>query len=278
VPLRSFRQRHARASDTARGALVFAARGPRRKRVALLSGCIADTLLAGVSEAAVRVLTARGCDVEVLAAEGCCGALHIHNGAREEARRLARHNVRTFRPDDYDAIVSTAAGCSAELRHYHDLLPGDVDARAFSAKVRDISEVLAELESAAGAANAPRGAAAAPPPGCKVAYDEPCHLLHAQQISEPPKRLIESVPGVTRVPLEEADACCGGAGVYFLLQPELSKKVAARKVDAIIKSGAEVVATGNPGCLLQLRGALAERGVAVRVAHPIELLAEAEER
>jgi glycolate oxidase iron-sulfur subunit len=266
VPFRSFRDRHEGAFDPQRNALVFRAKGERRARVAFLTGCVADRLFADVNEATVRALTENGCDVEVPAQEGCCGALHIHNGAREEAKTLARSNVRLVHPDDYDAIVSNAAGCSAELRHYGELLAGDPSAVAFSSKIRDICEFLCEL------------GLRPPPPGAtvgRVAYDEPCHLLHAQKISDSPKRILGVIPGVTMVPLEEADACCGGAGIYWLQQPELAKKIAARKVDAIRRSGAEVVATGNPGCLLQIRSALRTARLDVKVVHPIELLARA---
>jgi glycolate oxidase iron-sulfur subunit len=268
VPFRSFREQHRGAFDPKRRVLFFAAKGERRARVALLTGCLADHLLADVNTATVKVLTENGCDVEVQAAEPCCGALHIHNGARGDAKALARESVRLLRPDDYDAIVSNAAGCSAELRHYGELLGGDAQARAFSGKVRDICEFLCEL-------------GLRPPPSSvalgRVAYDEPCHLLHAQKISDPPKRVLAAISGVTLVHLEEADACCGGAGVYWMQQPELSHAIATRKVDAIRRSGAEVVATGNPGCLLQIQGALRAAGLPVRVMHPIELLALAYE-
>ena len=266
VPLFSFRERHASALDRNRNVLVFPAKGERRKRVALLTGCVADQLFADVNEASVRVLTENGCDVEVAALERCCGALHIHNGARDDAKALARDNVGLFHLDDYDAIVSNAAGCSAELRHYGELLPGDPQAQAFAAKVRDISEFLCEIGLRAPPSTAAVG---------RVAYDEPCHLLHAQKISDPPKQILAAIAGVTLVPLEDADVCCGGAGIYFLLQPDLSQKIAARKVEAIRRSGAEIVATGNPGCLLQLRSALGAAGLSVRVVHPIELLAGA---
>jgi glycolate oxidase iron-sulfur subunit len=266
VPFRSFRDRHEGALDRRRNALVFPAKGERRARVALLTGCVADHLFADVNEATVRVLTENGCDVEVPAQEGCCGALHIHNGARDDAKSLARSNVRLIPADDYDALVSNAAGCSAELRHYGALLGGDVAATAFSSKVRDICEFLCEL-----GLRPPRSGATIG----RVAYDEPCHLLHAQKISDPPKRILGAIPGVTMVPLEEADACCGGAGIYWLQQPDLSQKIASRKVEAIRRSGAEVVTIGNPGCLLQIRSALRAAGLDVKVVHPIELLARA---
>jgi glycolate oxidase iron-sulfur subunit len=259
VPFRSFRARHAKA--------VFPAKGTRRLRIALFTGCVADHLYADVNEATVRVLTENGCEVELVAAERCCGALHIHNGARDQAQSLARDNIRAFAARGTDVIVSNAAGCGAELRHYGALLPDEPEAARFGARVRDVSELLCEL-------------GIKPPPPTedrilRVAYDEPCHLLHAQKISEPPKQLLRAIGGLTLVHLDEADACCGGAGAYWMQQPELSAKITARKLDAIRRSGAEVVATGNPGCLMQIGNAARAAGLSIRVAHPIVLLAEA---
>jgi Fe-S oxidoreductase len=269
VPRRSFREQSRAAYRRDREAYVFPARGERRHKVALVTGCLADQLFAGVNEATVRVLTENGCEVEVLENEGCCGALHIHNGAREQAKEMARHNVQRFSGRGYDAIISNAAGCSAELRHYGELL-GDDEAAAFGTKIRDVSEFLCEIGWAP-----PRG------PGTltgTVAYDEPCHLLHAQKVSEPPKRLLRSIPGLTLVPLDEADACCGSAGVYSLLEPALSGRVGDRKIAAIRRSGAAIVTTGNPGCLLQIGSGVRAAGLPVRVLHPIELLADAYKR
>jgi glycolate oxidase iron-sulfur subunit len=259
VPFRSFRARQ-------RGR-VFAAKGTRRMRVALFTGCVADHLFAEVNDATVRVLVENGCEVEIVEAERCCGALHIHNGARDEAKVLARENVRVFEAGAFDAIVSNAAGCGAELRHYGALLPGDPSAAAFGARVRDVAELLCEL----GLRPPPLTDA----PETRVAYDDPCHLVHAQKISEAPRRLLRAAGGLTLVQLDEADSCCGGAGAYFLQEPELSAKVTARKLDAIRRSGAEVVATGNPGCLMQIGNAARAAGLSVRVVHPIVLLAEA---
>jgi glycolate oxidase iron-sulfur subunit len=259
VPFRSFR---ARQTTT-----VFPAKGTRRLRVALFTGCVADHLFADVNDATVRVLTENGCDVEILPGERCCGALHLHNGARDQGQALARDNVRAFEAGHFDAIVSNAAGCGAELRHYGALLPDEPAAAVFGARVRDVSEVLCEL-----------GLRPPPPtdaPSLRVAYDEPCHLVHAQKVSEPPKELLRAIGGYSLVQLDEADACCGGAGAYFLQQPELSAKVTARKLDAIRRSGAQVVATGNPGCLMQIGNAARAAGLPLRVAHPIVLLAEA---
>jgi glycolate oxidase iron-sulfur subunit len=246
-----------------RESVVFPARGERTHRVALFTGCLADQLFAGVNEATVRVLTENGCEVEVVGGELCCGALHIHNGARGEAKALAAENVRRFAAGKYDAIISNAAGCSAELRHYGALLD-DEAAAAFGAKIRDVCEYLVEIGW--------KPPARAARPG-KLAYDEPCHLVHAQKISAQPRAILGALPGLDLVPLEDADACCGSAGVYSVLQPALSRAVAQRKLDAILRSGATIVATGNPGCILQLRAGL--RGTGITVVHPVELLASA---
>jgi glycolate oxidase iron-sulfur subunit len=262
VPFRSFRARHATQT-------TFAAKGAGRMRVALFTGCVADQLFADVNEATVQVLTENGCEVVVVPGETCCGALHIHNGAREEAKALARENVRVFEEGQFDAVVSNAAGCGAELRHYGALLAGDAAAARFGARVRDVTELLCEL----GIRPPPPVTAAGAP--ARVAYDEPCHLVHAQKVSEPPKQVLRAIGGLALVHLDEADACCGGAGAYWLQQPELSARVTARKLDAIRRSGAEIIATGNPGCILQLRGAARAAGLSVRVEHPIVLLAEA---
>jgi glycolate oxidase iron-sulfur subunit len=267
VPFRSFRSSARGAFDSARGVLFFPARGARIHRVALFTGCLADQLFAEVNRATIEVLTRSGCDVEVLPGERCCGALHIHNGARDQAKDLARANVAAFNAGDYDAIVSNAAGCSAELRRYAELLGHDTAAAAFGAKVRDVAEFLEEI-----------GCAPLGPVDGKIAYDEPCHLLHAQKISAAPRALLARIPGARLVPLEDAEVCCGSAGIYSFTQPELSQSILARKIEAIRRSGADTVVTGNPGCILQLRFGMREAGLPVRVVHLAELLAKAIDR
>ena len=264
VPFRSFRDSIGRYFDKAEGVYVFPAKGEAKRRVALFTGCLSDHLLSDVHRATVRVLSENGCRVEILPQERCCGALHIHNGARDEARPLGAANIAAFNEGRYDAVISNAPGCSAELKHYGDLFRGDRAAVAFEKKVKDVAEFLEEIRFAA-----PTGKLAG-----KVAYDEPCHLLHAQKISRPVKALLESIPGLELVPLHDAEACCGSAGVYSLTNPDLSKQILARKIDAIKRSGATILATGNPGCILQIQTGLREARLNVRVVHPIELLAE----
>jgi len=264
VPLLSFRQRHKKGFDPATGVLTFRTRGKPKVRAALFTGCLADQLFAEVNEATVLALTKNGCEVDVLAAEQCCGALHIHNGARDQAKELAARNVAVFAPGEYDVILTTAPGCSAELRQYGDLLDGDPDAVAFGKKIRDITEFLVEIGW-----TPPRGALTG-----KVAYDEPCHLLHAQRISSAPKEVLRALPGLEIVPLEDAEFCCGSAGIYSVTQPKLAEDILARKIECIKKSGCDTVVTGNPGCILQIRYGLKEARSPVKVVHPIELVAK----
>ena len=268
IPFHSFRGRHRKEFDLVKGVLSFKVpKEQRKKRVALFTGCLADQLFAGVNEATVQVLLANGCDVDVLTQEVCCGALHIHNGARDQAKALAAANVRAFNAGRYDAVLTNAAGCSAELRHYAELLDGDAAAKEFGKKIRDIAEFLVEIGYT-------------PPQGKlqgKVAYDEPCHLIHAQKISAAPRKVLTDLPGIERVTLDEAEACCGSAGIYSFTQPKLSKEVLARKIEQIKKSGCDTLVTGNPGCILQIRCGVKEAGLPVKVMHPVELLAKAYE-
>ncbi|MCG5053941.1 MAG: 4Fe-4S dicluster domain-containing protein [Myxococcales bacterium] len=268
LPPRAFRDTVAKAFDPRGGTYVFPAQGARRHKVALFTGCLADHMFASVNADTVEVLTRNGCEVHVVPEEACCGALHIHNGARTEAVALAKRNIEAFAPHGFDAVISNAAGCGAELRHTQGLLPNDAEAVAFDHKVRDICEFLVEIGF-----ETPRG-----PSGGSVlslAYDEPCHLVHAQKVSAAPKQVLAALPGYRPVPLENADTCCGSAGLYAVLQPQLAGSILDRKLAALVASGAQVVATGNPGCLLQIGGGVGKAGLAMRVAHPVSLLAEA---
>jgi glycolate oxidase iron-sulfur subunit len=271
MPPRSFRDTIAKAYDPKTKTFVFSpTSGPIKHRVALFTGCLADHMFAGANEATVQVLTENGCQVEVLPEESCCGALHIHNGARSAAKPLAQRNIDAFVPRNFDAIISNAAGCSAELRHTSHLLPGEEKAAQFDAKVKDVCEFLVQIGFR------PPGKPARPNADLiPLAYDEPCHLLHAQKISAAPKAVLASLPKFTIVPLVDADTCCGSAGVYSILEPELSGRILNKKVEAIRNSGAKAVATGNPGCLLQIENGVRTAKLDIRVVHPVELLAEA---
>jgi glycolate oxidase iron-sulfur subunit len=233
--------------------------GPSRGTAALLGGCVQALLFPEVNAASARLLARAGYTVVTPAAQGCCGALHLHWGDRDAARRLARANVDAFA--GADRVVTNAAGCGAALRDYGHLLPDDPAAAAVAGRVRDVSELLAE------ALPEPRR-----PLDLTVTYHEPCHLAHGQRVREAPRALLRAIPGLRLVELAESDLCCGSAGVYNLLEPEIAGRLLARKLDRIAETGADVVASGNPGCLLQLRVGLAERGLAIRAYHPVELL------
>jgi glycolate oxidase iron-sulfur subunit len=231
-----------------------------RGTVALLEGCVQALLFPGVNRATVSLLARAGYRVVVPPGQACCGALHLHWGDRAGGRERARKNRVAFA--DADWIVTNAAGCGAALRDYGHLLSGDPRAAALAARVRDVTELLAEHLPG------PRR-----PLDLRVTYHEPCHLAHGQRVREAPRIILRAIPGLRLVELAESDACCGSAGVYNLLEPEIAGQLLARKLDRIAATGAQVVASGNPGCLLQLRQGLAERGLAVRAYHPVELLA-----
>jgi glycolate oxidase iron-sulfur subunit len=219
-----------------------------------------------VHTATARVLGRLGVAVVDVAGQLCCGALHAHAGARGDAIRLARRNIEAFEDADVDAIVVDAAGCGAHLKAYGHLLEGDVAwsrrAADFAAKVRDVTEYLASLPGA------PQlGTLAA-----RVTYQEPCHLVHAQRIRLEPRALLGRVAGLELIEMAESDVCCGSAGSYNVQQPELADALLARKLDAIERTGADVVVSANPGCMLQVQSGLRERGRRLEVLHVVEVL------
>jgi glycolate oxidase iron-sulfur subunit len=233
---------------------------------ALFRGCVMDGLFGHVHEATIRTLAVNGVVVTEVPRQVCCGALAAHAGRADLARELARENVRAFAAAAPGrTIVTNSAGCGAMLKAYGEWLADDPlaeQARAFAARVRDVSELLVE-----------RGPVpAARPLPLRVAYDAPCHLHHAQHVTAQPLRVLAAIPGLELVPLEGADRCCGSAGLYSLIEPELSAAVLAPKLQAIAASGADVVATGNPGCLMQIGAGALLAGLPVAVRHPVELL------
>lgn len=240
---------------------------PGTRRVGLLRGCVASVLFADTNAAAARLLRRGGLGVTIPTAQSCCGALHLHSGDVETARRLARQMVDSF-AGDLEAVAVTAAGCGATMKEYGELLGDDPryaeKARAFAARVRDVIEVLADVEL--------------PPVSTpiqeKVVYHDACHLAHGQGVRAAPRRLLSEVAGAELVPLAESELCCGSAGSYNLSEPAMAAALAARKADNIVASGATCVAVANPGCALQIRAALRARGARLRVAHPVELLDE----
>lgn len=234
----------------------------------LLTGCVMEGLLPSVNRATERVLARQGWTVHATEGQRCCGALHAHAGDAVGARALARANIAAFeRPGD-STIVMNSAGCGAMCKEYGHLLaddpPWSARANAFAARVRDVHELLVPLAPAAAQA-----------PSRRVAYDAPCHLQHGQRIVDQPTALLSSIPAITMVLLADSDQCCGSAGIFNLIRPEVAERVLAPKLARITESGAEVVATGNPGCLMQIGGGLVRTGSLVVARHPVELLDDA---
>ncbi|HYK98717.1 MAG TPA: heterodisulfide reductase-related iron-sulfur binding cluster [Candidatus Acidoferrales bacterium] len=236
-----------------------------RARVALLLGCVMRVAYGDVHTAAARVLTRLGVEVVEVPAQLCCGALHAHAGERGGATRLAKKNIAAFEAAGVDAVVVDAAGCGAHMKGYGHVLADDPDwsarAEAFSAKVRDVTEYLASLGTQ------PFGHLA-----LRVTYQSPCHLGHAQRITEQPRALLRRVEGLELVEMAEAEMCCGSAGSYNIQQPELADALLARKIAAIESTGADAVVSANPGCMLQVQSGLAERGRDIPVLHLVEVL------
>lgn len=240
------------------------AHGEQRYRVAFLAGCIANVAFARLNEATVRVLRKNGCRVSIPAGQGCCGALHLHSGLRADAEKLARRNIEALAEGGFDAIITNAAGCGSTLKEYGDLL-GTEAAHGFSSRVRDVTEFLASIDL-----NRDMGEVKA-----AVTYQDSCHLAHGQRVRSAPRQLLMAIPGVTLCEMRGADLCCGSASVYNVTQNEMSMRLLEGKMDAVEATGAEVVATANPGCMLQLRAGVRARGKNQRVAHVVELLDEA---
>ena len=242
------------------------AEGETRYRVGFLSGCVMQPMFADINLATVRVLAANGCEVITPRNQTCCGAIHLHNGARDAGKRLAIRNMDVFLAEDLDAIVMNSAGCVAAFRDYAELFHDDPQhaerARMFSSKVRDVTEWLAEIGWEPPTHPIER----------RATYDDPCHLVHGQGVRVPPRKLLASIPGLEVVELPEADWCCGSAGIYNIVQPELSAAILRRKMEHVARTGAELLVTANPGCLLQLRAGVREMGLSVRVLHIVELL------
>jgi len=248
---------------------VFPARGERRFRVAFHAGCIANVAFARLQEATVRVLQANGCEVVIPAGQICCGALHVHAGLREEARALARKNIAAFLREPVDAILTNAAGCGSTLKEYGYLLRDDQEwrekAATFVARMKDVTEFLVEIGLTQPLRPVPR----------TVTYQDSCHLAHGQKVRQPPRMLLESVPGLRLVEMPLADLCCGSAGIYNVTETRLAMQLLRNKMDAVNSTGADTIATANPGCILQLRAGVKLHGHGQRVAHVVELLDEA---
>ena len=235
-------------------------------KVATLTGCVQEGLFNRVNRATERVLRVNECEVVPVKDQACCGALHAHSGDLDGARERARHNIAAFERSGADFILVNAAGCGAVMKEYDELLAHDAEwsarAHAFSAKVRDISEFLNSKDLKQGA-----------PLDQQITYDAPCHLIHAQLIPTAPLDVLRKViPDAKLVPLPRADECCGGAGIYGLLHQDLGGKILRDKVDAVVSTNADIVATPNPGCMMQIGAGLIIHGQDTAVVHPVELL------
>jgi glycolate oxidase iron-sulfur subunit len=245
---------------------TFPAEGQRRHRVALMAGCIANISFARLNEATVRVLQRNGCEVVVPAAQGCCGALHLHSGLREDAQRLARQNVDAILAGNYDAVITNAGGCGSTLKEYGELLAGDPDyaakAHQFSGLMRDITEFLGSIEL-----NPKIGRVEA-----TVTYQDSCHLSHGQRVRKAPRQVLAAIPGLTLREMPNSDLCCGSAGIYNVVQNEMSMQILAGKMKSVNSTGANLIATANPGCLLQLQAGVRLHGSKQRVMHVVEIL------
>ncbi len=243
-----------------------AARGERRAVVGMLTGCVQQVFFPQVNLATARVLASEGCDVVIPAAQGCCGALSLHDGRRSEAATFARRLIETFERAGVDAIVVNSAGCGSAMKEYTDLLRADpawaARAEALSAKVADFSEFLVDLGPAA-----PRH-----PLPITVAYHDACHLASAQRITRQPRELLTAIPDLEIAELSDAGICCGSAGIYNLVQPDTAQQLGARKASSVAGTGAELVVSGNPGCALQIASALATAGTPKPVAHLAEVI------
>ena len=245
---------------------TFPAEGQQRHRVAFLAGCIANVTFARLNEATVRVLQKNGCEVSIPAGQGCCGALHVHAGLREDAQRLARRNIDALENGGYDAILTNAAGCGSVLKEYGELLADDpqyaAKAHAFAAQMRDVTEFLAGIEL-----NREMR-----PVEAVVTYQDSCHLAHGQRVRTAPRKLLKSIPGLEFREMRGADICCGSAGIYNVVQNEMAMQILGSKMKQVNATDAGIVATANPGCMLQLEAGVRMHGKEQKVMHVVELL------
>lgn len=255
-------------------AASFAAHGAMRGRVGYFVGCIQPEFFGSVQRASIQVLTRNGFEVIVPDTQGCCGALHAHSGDLETARTLMERNVRAFRDAKLDYVLVDSAGCGAALRDCENWFCEEQGAvtlaqreawRWLASATRDVTQFLYEQ----GIEKPTRELV------LRVCYDDPCHLLHGQRVADAPRALLAQIPGLKLVEQEDAASCCGAAGIYNLTHPEMSEAVFRRKLASVEKTNPDVVATGNPGCLLQFRAGFAAHGLEIRVLHPVEILAEA---
>ena len=245
------------------------AQGEKKMAVALLSGCVMPLMQGPTMEATVRVLTRNGCDVMVPRGQGCCGALNTHAGDLHNSRAMARANIDSLMAGGVERIITSSAGCGSSMKEYAELLKDDTEyrekAQRFSAMTQDITEFLVSLPFQAPASAVNR----------RVTYQDPCHLAHAQRIIAAPRAILNSIPGLELVEMENSAFCCGGAGIYSSVQPDLSKRLLKRKMDTIDATASQEVITANPGCMMQLQMGLKSQGKNSRVRHVVDILDEA---
>ncbi|MDQ6631845.1 MAG: (Fe-S)-binding protein [Verrucomicrobiota bacterium] len=250
---------------------VTSAASQKKYRVAMLTGCAQDLIFSDVNRDTVEVLARNGCEVVTPPRQHCCGSLHAHNGEWEMAQELARKTIDQFPPENFDAIITNAAGCGSHLKHYAKLLAEDPvyhqRAELWDAKVKDIHEWLAQI-----GIEVPLKKNLPPQ---NVTYHEACHLCHGQKITAQPRLVLQAIPNLTLTELPESTWCCGSAGIYNLIQPEMANDLLDRKLKHIKTTQAEIVATGNPGCLAQLINGARQQNLPLRIVHPVTLLAEA---
>lgn len=248
---------------------TFPAIGERRFRVAFLAGCIANVAFARLNEATVRVLQRNGCEVVIPGAQTCCGALHVHSGLKDQARALARKNIDAVLAETFDAVITNAAGCGSTLKEYDELLEHDMAYRdkaiQFKALMKDVTEFLASLDL-----NLEMGAV-----DVVATYQDSCHLAHGQKIKTAPRKLLQAIPGLTYREMPMADLCCGSAGIYNVVHNALAMRILEHKMEYVASTGASLIVTANPGCMLQLAAGARLYGTGQRVAHVVEVLDEA---
>ncbi|MDF0555552.1 heterodisulfide reductase-related iron-sulfur binding cluster [Kamptonema sp. UHCC 0994] len=248
---------------------IIPAQGEKRYRVGMILGCVQRLFFSPVNEATVRVLTANGCEVVIPKSQGCCAALPEHQGQTEQAKTLARQMIDSFEMTDVDAIIINAAGCGHTLKEYGHILADDAEysekAKAFAGNVKDVQEFLANVGLTAKLSPLIDGE-------LNIVYQDACHLLHGQKISLQPRQLLQQIPGVKLKEPLDAALCCGSAGVYNMLQPEIADELGQQKVENLLNTGAELIASANPGCSLQIKKHLELQGKQVMLIHPIELL------
>ncbi len=250
---------------------ISLAAGTKRFTVGILAGCVMRVMFGDVNDATVRVLQQNGCEVVAPKSAGCCGALHLHSGFHAESLSRAKGLIDSFEPhiDKLDAVIVNSAGCGSTMKEYGDLFKDDNlycnKAAVFASKVKDISEWLVEI-------------GIVPPTkrmDAVVSYHDACHLAHGQKVRSQPRKLLESIPGLKLVELNESDTCCGSAGIYNLTEPEMARKLLDRKIENIRETGASIIATGNPGCLAWIKQGAEDSNLNLRICHPVELLNEA---